>query len=172
MDERHENEQYFFDAPTLARLAGFLSGWDAACCLCAPLLGQHLARRGVAVTILDIDERFAGTPGFRRFDIYRPERLATRFSLILCDPPFHKISLSQLFVAVRILSHYDFQQPMLISYLERRSAALLGSFAPFKLRPTGYCPTYLTVQDTERTAVQFFSNLAEGRLLPLKMPAP
>ena len=120
MDERHENEQYFFDAPTLARLADFLSGWNDACCLCAPLLGQHLAHRGVAVTILDIDERFADTPGFRRFDIYRPERLAQRFSLILCDPPFRKISLSQLFAAVRVLSHYDFAQPLLISYLRRR----------------------------------------------------
>lgn len=170
MDERHENEQYFFDAPTLARLADFLSGWERACCLCAPLLGQHLARRGVAVTILDIDERFAGTPGFRRFDIYRPQRLATRFSLILCDPPFHKVSLSQLFSAVRALSHYDLRQPLLISFLERRSAALLGTFAPFGLRPTGYRPTYLTVQPTQRTAVQFFGNLAEESLLPLTSP--
>jgi len=93
-----------------------------------------------------------------------------QFSLILCDPPFHKISLSQLFAAVRSLSHYDFRQPVLISYLERRSAALLGTFAPFKLRPTGYHPSYLTVQDTERTAVEFFSNLPEERLLPLMMP--
>jgi hypothetical protein len=167
MDERHENEQYFFDAPTLARLADFMSGWKDACCLCAPLLGQHLARRGVAITILDIDERFADTPGFRRFDIYRPERQAQRFSLILCDPPFHKISLSQLFAAIRVLSHFDFGQPLLVSYLKRRSAALLGTFAKFDLRPTGYCPKYLTVQDTERTAVEFFGNLAEGRRQPV-----
>jgi hypothetical protein len=170
MDERHENEQYLFDAPTLARLAGFLSGWERVCCLCAPLLGQHLARHGVAVTILDIDERFAGTPGFRRFDIYRPERLAARFSLIVCDPPFHKVSLSQLFAAVRVLSRYDLQQPLLISFLERRSAAMLGTFAPFGLRPTGYRPSHLTVQPGERTRVQFFSNLAEERLLPLTSP--
>ncbi len=169
MDERHENEQYFFDAPTLERLADFMSGWTDACCLCAPLLGQHLARRGVAVTILDIDERFADTPGFRRFDIYRPEHLAQRFSLILCDPPFHKISLSQLFAAVRVLSHYDFRQPLLISYLARRSAALLGTFAKFDLRPTGVFPKYLTVQDTERTAIEFFGNLAEERCQTLRV---
>jgi hypothetical protein len=47
MDERHENEQYFFDAPTLERLTDFLSGWENACCLCAPMLGRHLAPRGV-----------------------------------------------------------------------------------------------------------------------------
>jgi hypothetical protein len=172
MDERHENEQYFFDAPTLARLADFLSGWDAVCCLCAPLLGQHLARRGVAVTILDIDERFADTPGFRRFDIHRPQHLGNRFSLIVCDPPFHTVSLSRLFAAVRALSHFDFEQPLLISYLERRSAALMGSFAPFKLRPTGYLPGYLTVQPSERTAVQFFSNLPDELLLPLRGDVP
>jgi hypothetical protein len=172
MDERHENEQYFFDAPTLTRLSDFLSGQEHVCCLCAPLLGQHLSRRGAAVTILDIDERFADTPGFHRFDIYRPERLAARFSLIVCDPPFHKVSLSQLFRAVRVLSHFDLQQPLLISFLERRSAALLGTFAPFGLRPTGYRPSYLTVQPVERTTVQFFSNLAEESLLPLTSPDP
>src|SRR5262245_21730232 len=172
MDERHENEQYFFDAPTLARLAAFLSGCEAVCCLCAPLLGQHLARRGIAVTILDIDERFADTPGFRRFDIHRPEHLGMRFGLIVCDPPFHTISLSRLFAAVRTLARYDFEQPLLISYLERRSAALMGSFAPFKLRPTGYFPGYLTVQPSERTAVQFFSNLPDERLRPLTRQTP
>jgi Probable N6-adenine methyltransferase len=168
LDERHENEQYFFDSATLQRLADFLSGWERPCCLCAPMLGQHLARRGVVVRVLDIDERFADTPGFRRYDIYRPEWLSERFGIILCDPPFFKISLSQLFAAVRMLSHHAFEQPLLISYLQRRQAAVMGTFAPFGLRPTGFCPTYLTVQETERTATEFYSNIEEGRLVGLR----
>jgi len=167
VDERHENEQYFFDAATLDRLANFVSGWERPCCLCAPLLGQHLARRGVAVRILDIDERFAGTPGFRRYDVYRPQWLDETFGLILCDPPFFKVSLSQLFAAVRMLSHHALDQPLMISYLQRRAAAVMGTFAPFALRPTGFCPTYLTVEETERTATEFFSNIDEARLASL-----
>ncbi|KAB2911210.1 MAG: hypothetical protein F9K29_23055 [Hyphomicrobiaceae bacterium] len=171
MDELHENEQYFFDAPTLDRLARFLAGLERPCCLCAPLLGQHLARRGADVRILDIDERFAGTPGFRRYDVYRPEWLSERYGLILCDPPFFKVSLSQLFAAIRVLSHHAFDQPLMIGYLQRRASALLGTFAPFALRPTGFSPTYLTITETERTAVEFFANVSDERLAPLLTPA-
>lgn len=73
MYELHENEQYFFAEPTLAHLAGFLARFAAPCCLCAPLLGRRLAEQGVAVTILDIDERFAAVRGFRCYNLYNPE---------------------------------------------------------------------------------------------------
>ena len=73
MDERHEHEQYFFDEPTLARLADVVASFPNPCCLCAPLLGKALVERDVAVRILDLDERFASLPGFRRYDLHRPE---------------------------------------------------------------------------------------------------
>ncbi len=69
MEERHENEQYFFDA-----------------------------------TILDIDERFADVPGYRHFDITRPEWLGIEFGAILCDPPFFNVSFRQLGDALRTLA--------------------------------------------------------------------
>lgn len=35
MYELHQHEQYFFDAPTLDHLAGFIAArWRAPCCLC------------------------------------------------------------------------------------------------------------------------------------------
>src|SRR5262245_52487961 len=129
MYEKHENEQYFFDAPTLLYLADFVAGFERPCCVCAPLLGQELERRGVAVRTLDIDERFAALRGFRRYDIYRPEWLGEEFDLIVCDPPFFGVSLSQLFRALRLLARNDYAQPMLISYLTRRTANVLGTFA-------------------------------------------
>jgi hypothetical protein len=138
MYEKHEHEQYFFDEPTLEHLAKFMAHWKSPCCLCAPLLGQRLVAKGVSVTILDIDDRFGAIPGFRRYDIYRPHWLDDEFGIILCDPPFFNVSLSQLFTAVRLLSHYNFQQSLLISYLRRRATAVIGTFAPFRLRPTGY----------------------------------
>ena len=93
MYEHHENEQYFFDKPTLAHLADFVSGYDNPCCVCAPLLGQELVRREVRVRILDIDERFAHLSGFRRYDIYRPEWLGEEFVALAArvDPLIGKV---------------------------------------------------------------------------------
>jgi hypothetical protein len=159
MYEMHENEQYFFDKPTLLYLADFVSRFERPCCLCAPLLGQELERRGVRVRTLDIDERFAGLRGFRRFDIYRPEWLGEEFDLILCDPPFFGVSLSQLFSALRLLSQNDYRQPLLVSYLVRRSSNVLGTFASFGLQPTGYHPGYQTVQKIGRNDVEFYGNI-------------
>src|SRR5262245_31397680 len=113
MYELHENEQYFFDEPTLSHLAAFVSAFQSPCCLCAPLLGKALVDRGRAVRILDIDERFASIPGFSLFDIHRPKWLGERFDLIVCDPPFYNISLSRLFAAVRTLARNDYSQPLL-----------------------------------------------------------
>lgn len=162
VDELHRREQYFFDAATLGRLADAVAGFASPCCLCCPMLGRTLAGRGVPVTILDVDERFADAPGFERYDVYRPHWLARRFGLIICDPPFFTVSLSQLFTALRQLSHNDFTQPLLVSYLSRRANAILGTFAPFGLAATGYFPGYLTVRPTEKNRIEFFGNVAGG----------
>lgn len=172
MYELHENEQYFFDQATLDHLTRFLTAWPSPCCLCAPMLGKRLVDQGVEVTILDIDERFAAVPGFRRYDIYRPEWLGNGFGIILCDPPFYNVSLSQLFTAIRILSCYRLDQPLLISYLQRRSAAIVGAFRPFGLQPTGYIAHYQTVQASERNVIEFFSNLPNEQIETLRSGAP
>ena len=161
MDERHENEQYFFDSATLDHLAAFASGFDRPCCLCTPMLGQRLAQARIPVRILDIDERFASCAGFRRFDLHRPQWLGEEYDLIICDPPFFNISLSRLFIAMRTLAQNRFEQRMLISYPTRRATNLIGTFERFALRPTGYTPSYLTVQAVERNTIEFYGNLDE-----------
>ncbi len=162
MYELHANEQYFFDQPTLEHLAEFVRQFPQPCCLSAPLLGQTLVKQNVQVRILDIDKRFASLPGFRHYNIYRPEWLGEEFSLIICDPPFFNISLSQLFTAIRILAGYNYTQPLLLSYLTRRATNLIGTFAPFNLTPTGYFPAYQTVQASSRNKIEFFGNLGEN----------
>lgn len=164
MYEIHANEQYFFDEPTLDRLSRFLARWSAPCCICAPLLGKFAAERGVPVTILDVDERFADVPGFNRYDLYKPIWLEEKFDVIVCDPPFFNVSLSQLFSALRLLSHHDLSQPLMVSYLARRANAITGTFAPFKLRPTGYRPGYQTVKKSTKNEIEFFSNLRPEQL--------
>lgn len=167
MYEQHQREQYFFDRATLTHLADFVQGFNRPCCLCTPMVGQELVRRDINVTILDSDERFANLSGFQKYDLYRPAWLGQPFDLILCDPPFFNVSLSQLFQAIRLLSRYDTSQLLLICYLKRREANLLGTFAAFDLQPTGYNPGYLTVQAVERNEIEFYSNLPAGKLVAL-----
>lgn len=172
MDEHHAREQYFFDPPTLDALADLLERFDSPCILCAPLLGVALADRGAAVTILDVDERFADVRGFRRWDVYRPQCLAERFDVIFCDPPFFNVSLSQLFNALRVLAHYDFGQRLIVSYLVRRGAAIRGTFQPFGLQPTGVYATYRTVPPIERNRIELFANFELHAAPPPGPPAP
>jgi len=162
MHEEHADEQYFFDADTLDTLADFLDGFSDPCLLCAPMLGRRLHERGRDVRVLDIDTRFADLPGFAEWTIYRPEHRDERFDLILCDPPFFNVSLSQLFDAIRMLSHFDLTQRVMISCLSRRSNAILGTFAPFGLEATAYKPGYQTVKQVERNEIEFFANFDTG----------
>jgi hypothetical protein len=168
MYELHENEQYFFDAATRDHLAEFVRDFDNPCCLCAPLLGQALVERGVSATILDTDDRFNSVAGFQHYDLYRPAPLQQNFGLIVCDPPFFKVSLSQLFQAVRLISQFDYMQPLLICYLRRRASNIMGTFSRFNLTPTGYFPGYQTVQSSERNEIEFFSNLDEVAIRRLR----
>ena len=167
MVEQHQREQYFFNQATITHLADFVQGFARPCCLCVPMVGRELVRRGVNVTILDSDERFADLTGFQKYDLYRPVWLEQNFDLILCDPPFFNVSLSQLFQAIRRLSRYDTSQSLLICYLKRREANLMGTFAAFNLQPTGYNPGYLTVQAADRNEIEFYSNLPPGNLTVL-----
>ena len=159
MHERHEHEQYFFTRDTVERLAGFLARFERPACLCTPTVGAQLAARKVSVRTLEIDERFAQTPGFLHFDMYRPRPLAESFDVILCDPPFEKVSLAQLFTAVRSLAHGDFGQRLLLCYPVERAGAVLGTFAPFGLVPTGVHPQYVTVQAHGPRGIELFGNL-------------
>ena len=165
MKELHQYEQYFFDKRTNEIMAEFLRQWSPLCCLCTPLTGSLLAEQGHACTILDRDQRFADRAGYRDYNLYRPTRLEERFELIFCDPPFFKLSLSQLFKALRELAHYDLNQKLLIAYLYRRRHAVEGALAPFGVKCTAYRLGYQTVQDLDgRNEIRIFSNLPESEL--------
>lgn len=162
IEELYENEQYFYDEKTLSELTDFLARWETPCCLCTPLLGQWMSQHSSRnPTILDMDRRFACTSGFRYYDLNRPEWLDQEFDIIVCDPPFFNVSLGQLYHAVRLLSHFRFDQPLLISYLRRRSNIVMDTFSQFGLRPVDYSPGYQTVQSLALNDIVFYSNLPD-----------
>jgi hypothetical protein len=156
--ENHQREQYFWDPKTVQELTDFLEGFENPCCLCTPSVGEELHRRGKDVTVLDVDERFAHLPQYQHWDLYRPTALNLDFDVILVDPPFFKVSLSQLFKAVRMLCRFDLSSKIVVTWLTRRESALLGTFAPFGLSPMGYHPGYLTVQSCAKNDIQLYAN--------------
>ena len=159
MQERHAREQYFFDRRTVSHLANFASRFDLPCCLCAPMVGEALGAMGVRARVLDVDERFAHVAGFRPYDVYRPAETGEKYGLVLVDPPFTIVSLSQLFRAVKSIARNDVRQPLLVAYPASRAANLLATFAPFGLGPTGYRPGYVSVQTLAEDPIEFFGNL-------------
>ena len=160
MLERHEAEQYFWDAETLNALSDVAARFERPCALCAPLLGRVWNERGLESRSLDCDERFSTDENYALYDLYRPLYRDENYGLIICDPPFWKVSLSQLFAAIRLLSHHDFEQKLAICYPTRRAKNICGTFAKFGLEPTRYFPGYLTVQELERNRIEFFANFA------------
>jgi hypothetical protein len=160
MYENHKNEQYFFTEKTNNLLSNFIiKNFLNPCCLCTPSLGRKLVENKIKTRIFDIDERFANLNGFRYYDIYKPVYIGEKFDVIICDPPFFKVSLSQLFNVIRILSNYDFNQNLLITYLKRRSSNIIGTFSKFNLKPTNVMAEYITVQNCQRNDIEFFSNI-------------
>jgi hypothetical protein len=156
--EHHAREQYFFAPETAARLADLLSRYERPCCLCAPTVGRALAARNRPCAVLDIDDRFSDVPGFRRWDVARPAPLEASFDALLCDPPFFTVGLAALFRAIRLLAKYDVRLPLFVTGLARRSRALLKTFAPFDLKPTGLRMSYATVEDVEKNVIELYSN--------------
>ena len=122
------------------------------------MIGVALNELKKDVTILDIDDRFKNAKGYLNWNIYRPQWIDKTFDIIFCDPPFFNVSLSQLFKAIRMLSHNNFEQKLMLCYLSRRKEAITGSFQVFNLKPSGYIPSYKTVQKTEKNKIEMFSN--------------
>lgn len=185
MHEDHSKEQYFFDTPTVVRLAAFVHQFERPLLVGCPMVAQHAWEEdGDVVPVLDVDERFSDLPGFLKWDIYRPQALGAVFrgeewgakghihtvtgvdiktrgmapfvpDLILIDPPFYKVRADQLFNAVRILTGGDVTTPLMIASNPAMSRAFVGTFAAFGLHPSGYRPSYVTVSDT--VGIEFLS---------------
>lgn len=163
--ENHQLRQFFFAEDTIRQLAELLEQFENPCCLCAPMVAWKLAEQGRWVRALDLDTRFRFLPGFREYNLYRPDYLQEEFDLILCDPPFHAVGLGQLFKAINTVSHFNPNQKILMSHLVRRQWGVVGVFSKFGLQPTSFHPRYLTAKKCNtdgKSRVVFYANFEVG----------
>lgn len=158
MEEKHHLEQFFFDKATTSILAEFFQGYKDPCILCAPTVAKALYKKGKTVTLLDIDERFSYLPGFKQYDITKPLIFEKKFDVIFCDPPFFNYRFSILLKAIDTLSHHNYNQPLVISYLVRRENKFLKYFQKYRLSPTTFYPKYDTVKKSEKNLIKFYAN--------------
>jgi hypothetical protein len=159
--EDHASEQYFFDPPTVAQLAVLLERYPRPCCLCAPKVAAELEHRGRDVLLLERDARFAWLRGFRTWDLYRPAPLRERPDVFLVDPPFTKVSLSQLFTALRVATGGDFARPLFVCHLADRADDVVGALAPFGLRATSFECGYVSVRPIPEHRVLLYTNVVD-----------
>ena len=163
------SEAHLFDEATAAELASVFADFDRPCTLCAPTVGRALHDRGIAATVLDTDLRFADLPGFVRWDLRRPAYLGEEYGVIVCDPPFLGVSLSQLGAAVSMLARWGGVTPLAITYPARREGAIWGALRRYNLWPTGYFPVYRNGAKAGGDGIQFYANF-ESPLWPNERP--
>lgn len=153
--ENHANEQYFFDMATRDWLVDLLMPYVNPCLVGIPTVAREMGD----VRLLDIDTRFSDCGGFVQWNLHRPEPREEEYDLVVCDPPFNRVSFSQLFDALRVLVKDDYHRPVLITGLASREQDLLATFHRFGLGPTGVQARYISVQDQEgRNKIMFYAN--------------
>jgi len=155
MREDHQLEQYWFDEPTLHRLGQLVWQYRNVVALCCPMLGQYMDEKGYTPPlVLDIDKRFANERWCLPWDIHRIKPLHGQPQLVICDPPFTNIKLDRLFLAIRAIVGNDLTIPLVMAWPKQKEAALLGTFWPFGLQPTGLIPGYVSCSP----GAEFYAN--------------
>jgi len=129
--------QFFFSAQTARALVQRFDRYRNPCCMCTPRLAHEWASRGRTVRLLDCDVRFATLPGFRRFDLLRPERIDEDFDLVIVDPIF--VPAEQLRRAVELVMPPVVRgstADLFITFPVERESELLAAFTGYGLMKT------------------------------------
>ncbi|KAG0561877.1 hypothetical protein M758_9G115500 [Ceratodon purpureus] len=161
--ERHDLEQYFWTTTTVSNLRRALSCDPNLCCLATPSLAHafHVEEPKQEVRLLDIDTRFSYLPGFRFWDIRRPEPLgeSETFRVVVFDPPFFYIPMAELYRAVLEVCKGDTKTKLLIGFLVREQASLLEVFKEFGLVRTKFVLEYAAVKSNKWRNYALYSNV-------------
>ncbi len=149
--------QYFFTEDCARDLVYKLNRFANPCCLCTPMIGKIWQDMGRVVRILDIDERLNFLPGFKKFDITRPEPLSEIFDVIIVDPPLD-LALEVVLDAVNMVTRKRYDTNLAILHETNTANSLFKHFEPYGLSPTYYSPVYCHVRKSARHQFMFYAN--------------
>ena len=157
IDPNYEHSQYFFTSQCVDYLVDKLDYFNTPCCVGTPRLAKGWFDRGREVRLLDIDKRFSFLPGYKYFDITKPEVLNEKFDVIIMDPTF-KWGEHPLLNTIKVLSQNDHSQKVLLFYMSTHAKSILKTFKEFNLKPTRYYPKYSNLRGEGKKFIMCYSN--------------
>ena len=153
----YENQQYFFTSESVKYLVDHLDHFENPCCVGTPSLVKEWFERGRNVRLLDIDKRFNFLPGYKYYDITKPDRFDEKFDVIIMDPTFGW-GEGILLKTVNILSHNNHSQKIFLVHMADHELSILEIFKDYQLKPTEYYPKYANLRGEGRKFVKCFAN--------------
>jgi hypothetical protein len=141
ISEDHRQEQFFFDAPTSAKMMRLVGRFEKPLLVCVPSIAAKLDAAGEDYLLLDRDERFATLKSFEPFDLRQPKPVTYTFDALFLDPPFASVTPLELAAAVAALCG-DRRVPLFVGL--QRTAELVEAFDAYDLRDTGDVLGYAT----------------------------
>ncbi|TWB12403.1 putative N6-adenine methyltransferase [Nitrospirillum amazonense] len=160
--------QFFYSAETVRLLADCLDHFTNPCCLCTPRLAYEWHQRGREVRLLDYDRRFSSMPGYRPFDLLRPQPTTERFDAVIFDPIFSDATrLRRALEMVAGQPDADTPTALYMTFPKEREAELLSAFGAWRLAPLPFRLGYNNVRPGHADTFQLYGN----RPLPSPYPA-
>jgi hypothetical protein len=128
--------QIFFTHESARRLVAALDHYQRPCCVCTPRLAAEWQKKGRTVRLLEYDKRFNTIPGFRHFDLLKPEPSEEDFDVIVYDPVF--IDAVRLARALKSVATASNHPDLFMCFPVDRESELLKAFSDFDLRRTSF----------------------------------
>ncbi len=148
--------QFFFTEETAKALVEKLDRFEHPCCLCTPSLGNEWHKKGKEVRVLDIDKRFDFLPGYRYYDLRKPEYLNETYDVIILDPIFFPPEF--LLRVINVLTRNNYNQRLLIVYKTSMEKHFLEVFEEYGVFPSNYYPDYPHVSEAGKKEFMFYAN--------------
>jgi hypothetical protein len=164
LEEIKDNEQFFWSRETVEKLAKAceFTFVEETCCLTTPSLAHYWHENGREETLLDIDTRFSYIPGFKYYDLRKPDPDIgpdDNFRLLIIDPPFFIVPIETIGEAVDQITGKDYDTKIIIGFLSREEKRLQLAFEHYCLKPTKFPLQYPSIKENKWQNFVLYSNI-------------
>ena len=151
--------QFFYTAETARLLVNALNDYSSPCCFCTPRLAWEWKQRGREVRLLDYDVRFSVLPGFRHFDVLKPEPINELFDVVIFDPIF--VPAGVLVRAVRAVMAGSPMADLYMTFPIDREEELLRAFATLSLKPVDFPLTCCNIKPEYQSLFRLYGSRSD-----------
>lgn len=136
MEQKREDQQYFFTLQTTQSLADLCHGYTA--CLATPSIALYASEKGANIVLFEQDSRFRNMDNLKyvKYDLYKGLNPLTKrkysgvFNTVICDPPFN-LDTSLLARNCSELIKADENSRVYIVFPESKKGILINSMRTF-----------------------------------------